>query len=185
MTYERTFRGKDGRAYTIRPLTPEDAERMMAFLAALSPETRYRRFHILMPDPPREDVLRRVGEHVAIPPARGVALVALDDDTIVGSARCQRAHPEDTAAEAAVVVRDDYQGRGIGKHLLLALVEEARARGVRVLYAYIQPDNKRILEMLARAHLPVRTSFEAGAMRVEVLIGPETSHWQQVKRLEM
>ena len=170
MPRHRTFRGKDGHTYTIRALMPEDAERMLDFLAALSPDTRYRRFHIVIPDPPREELLRRVGEHVTVPPARGVALVALDDDKIVGSARCQRARPDDTAAEAAVVVRDDYQGRGIGKQLLLALVEEARARGVRVLYAYIQPDNKRILDMLARAHLPVRTSFEEGAMRVEVLI---------------
>lgn len=168
----RHITGKDGLTYTIRPLTPEDRERMLDFLAALSPETRYRRFHILIPNPPREELLRRVGEHVAIPSERGVALVALDDDTIVGSARCRRAHAEEVAAEAAVVVRDDYQGRGIGKALLLALVDEARARGIQILYAYIQPDNKRILDMLARAHLPVRTSFEEGAMRVEVLLPP-------------
>ncbi len=54
----------------------------------------------------------------------------------------------------------------------MALVEEARARGIQVLYAYIQPDNTRILDMLAQAHLPTRTSFEEGAVRVEVLLPP-------------
>jgi len=37
--------------------------------------------------------------------------------------------------------------------------------------------------MLARAHLLVRTSFEAGAMRVEVLIGPETSEVSQTSEV--
>ncbi len=168
--WPKTFQGKDGRVYAIRPLRPDDTERMIDFLARLSPETRYRRFHIPIPDPPREEMLRSVGEHVAISSERGVALIALDNDQIVGSARCMRAEPDTPDAEAAVVVRDDFQGRGIGKHLLLTLVEEARARGIRTLYAYIQPYNTRILKMLQRAHLPTRTVFDKGAIRVEVEI---------------
>ena len=169
--WPKTFWGKDGRLYTIRPMGPDDTDRMIDFLTRLSPETRYRRFHIPIPDPPREELLRSVGEHIAIPPERGVALVALDNDCIVGSARCVRPTVGDSKAEAAVVVRDDFHGRGIGKQLLLSLVEAARACGIRVLYAYIQPYNTRILDMLRHAHLPTHIVFERGAIRVEVAIG--------------
>ncbi len=166
-TWPKRFRGRDGCEYIIRPIRPDDVERMLDFLAHLSPETRYRRFHMPLPDPPREELLRRVGETVDVPPEKGVALVALVGDTIVGSARCMRAGC-DAEAEAAVVVRDDYQGKGIGTQLLLELVAEARKHGVSTLYAYIQPDNQRILKLLRRAHLPTTTRLEGSALRVDV-----------------
>ena len=163
---------RKGRRVLIRPVRPDDAERMVAFLARLSPETRYRRFHMPVPDPPRRELLRRLGETVDLPPQRGMALIALTDDTIVGSARWVR-EQENASAEAAVVVQDDYQGEGIGSLLLRGLVQTARAAGVTRLYAYVHPDNRRILDLLRRAQLPTSTRLEGPLMRVEV----DISNW--------
>jgi len=118
---------------------------------------------------PEEEVWRRVPEFVNVPPERGGAIVALHGHTIVGSARLMR-EPDAAIAEAAVVVRDDYQGQGIGSRLLEELITLARLLGVRRLFAYVQPDNQRILQLLRRARLPVHTTMESGELRVEVEI---------------
>ncbi len=163
----KRFWTRDGREVIIRPVRPEDASRMVDFLLHLSPETRYRRFHTYLPNLNDESLLERAGETVSVLPERGIALVALVNDEIVGSARCMR-EDETPLAEAAVVVRDDYQQRGIGTQLLLELVNRARRVGITHLYAYIQPDNLRILDILNKANLPTHTRLEDTLLRVEV-----------------
>ncbi len=170
--WPKVFRTRRGLDILIRPLAPDDEERMVEFIGRLSPETRYRRFHIPVPDPPSEQLLRRTGELEGIPPGRGAALVALHAGIIVGSARFAHA-PGQSEAEAAVVVRDDWQGQGIGTRLLAEMAVLARDQGVRVLYAYVQPDNHRILRVIRRAHFPTRVQVEQGLMRVDVLIDRE------------
>jgi len=142
---------------------------MVEFIGHLSPETRYRRFHVPIPDPPHEELLRRIGETVDVPPGQGAALVALHGDQIVGSARFA-CSPGAQEAEAAVVVRDDYQGQGIGTCLLRELAHISWSHGIRVIYAYIQPDNERILRLIRRAQFPLRVQVDGGAMRVDVLL---------------
>lgn len=165
--WPKRFVTRRGRRVVLRPARPDDVPRMLDFLAHLSPETRYRRFHVPIPDPPKEELLARLGETVDVPPDRGVVLVALEGETIVGSARCLK-DPEGTAAEAAVVVRDDYQGEGIGSQLLRELALAACGLGITCLYAYIQPDNVRVLRLLWRARMPTSTRLEGPLLRVEV-----------------
>ena len=167
--WPKVFHTRKGIEVHIRPVRGEDVPRMVDFIGHLSPETRYRRFHVPIPDPPHEELLRRIGETVDVPPERGAALVALHGDAIVGSARFMRA-PGETEAEAAVVVRDDYQGQGIGTRLLAELAALARRQGVKVIYAYVQPDNQRILRVIRRAQFPMRVRVEGGSMRVDVLL---------------
>ena len=168
----KRFWTSDGREVVIRSVRPEDAQRMVDFLLHLSPETRYRRFHTFLPNSNDETLLERAGETVKVPPGRGVALIALVGNDIVGSARCLR-EDHGPVAEAAVVVRDDYQRLGIGTQLLLELVNRARRLGITHLYAYIQPDNRRILDILQKAHLPTTTRLEDMLLRVEVDIRGE------------
>lgn len=49
-------------------------------------------------------------------------------------------------AELTIHVRGDLHGRGIGKTLLDALVDEARRRGIHVLVAGIDADNEASIE---------------------------------------
>jgi len=165
--WPKVFTTRTGLTLTLRPIRPDDAPRLVEFFYALSPETRYRRFHTAVPDLPEEEVWRRVPEFVDVPPERGGAIIALDGETIAGSARAMR-QPDAEVAEAAVVVRDDYQGQGIGSRLLQELITLARLLGIKRLFAYIQPDNRRILQLLQQARLPVRTVLEGGELRVEV-----------------
>ena len=69
------------------------------------------------------------------------AVVALSGRDIVGVARWVRLVDDPAKAEAAVVVGDPLQGKGLGKVLARELADAARARGVRRIQASIMSDN--------------------------------------------
>jgi GNAT superfamily N-acetyltransferase len=59
----------------------------------------------------------------------------------VAVARFVRLAHDPEAAEAAIVVADSYQGRGLGKLLALKLADEAKPRGIRRFTATILGEN--------------------------------------------
>ncbi|GAA2595622.1 ribosomal protein S18-alanine N-acetyltransferase [Dactylosporangium fulvum] len=67
-------------------------------------------------------------------------LVALDDDRVLGYAGLAFA-PPDEAWIQNIGVRKDAQRRGIGRHLLEALLAEAEARGARQVLLEVAVDN--------------------------------------------
>jgi len=58
------------------------------------------------------------------------------------------ADPDLEHAESAVVVRQAVAGQGIGSRLLQHLIDYARQRGIRELYADTLKDNERILKLV-------------------------------------
>ena len=130
----------DGTPVVIRPIRPSDKPALAAAHARLSDESVRRRF--LTPKPRlTSGELRYLTEvdgrdHVAL-----VAALDGSDDRIIAVARSVRLDDDPTAAEAAVVVGDDYQRQGLGRTLGLMLADAARARGIRRLTATTLGDN--------------------------------------------
>jgi GNAT superfamily N-acetyltransferase len=79
------------------------------------------------------------------------------------------------AAEYAAVVEDGRQGRGLGAAMTERLVEVARERGIRCLYALVMPENERMLRLLRGLGLPTRTAHKDGAECVEVNFLPHAT----------
>ena len=69
------------------------------------------------------------------------AVVAVSGPDIVGVARWVRLVDDPEVAEAAVVVGDPLQGKGLGKILARELADSARARRIRRIRASIMSDN--------------------------------------------
>jgi GNAT superfamily N-acetyltransferase len=94
------------------------------------------------------------------------ALIALDDQGIVGVARYGTGPGE--SHDVAVVVADDWQGRGLGTLLIRRLAHIARLRGIATFHATMLGDNIRA-QSLVRA-LSTRTSmrFEGGYIEAEI-----------------
>lgn len=149
---------RDGRSVTVRAVSPRDAAAEQRFVSGLSLDARYFRFHSglrqLAPD-----TLRRMVRN----DARQLALVAEPDlgawdgweqgdgaTPIVADARLVMACDDDTLAEFAVVVADDWQRTGLGRALVERLVDEARARGIRTLHGDVLHDNRAMAALLAR-----------------------------------
>ena len=67
---------------------------------------------------------------------------------IVGVSRYYM-NPQTRSAEFAVIVRDAYQGQGLGQHLMERLIVAARERHVKQLVGQVLRENQRML-MLAK-----------------------------------
>jgi len=88
---------------------------------------------------------------------------------IVGEAYAAVTGDED--AEAAFVVRDSEQHRGIGGALLGAIVGELRLHGVRRLHADTMPGNLPMRALLRHSALPLHERYRDGDVEVTLQIG--------------
>jgi GNAT superfamily N-acetyltransferase len=115
---------RGGRVALVAPLHPDDRQRYLAGVERASPESLYMRF---MAPVSRltESQLRYLLE---VDHRDHEALLAVDERTgdAVGVARFVRLVEAPDAAEAAVLVIDDWQGVGLGTALCRLLAERAR-----------------------------------------------------------
>jgi RimJ/RimL family protein N-acetyltransferase len=137
------WRARDGATLVIRPIRPDDEAREAAFVGDLSPETSYRR--LLSGRKPQPDEIAR---WTHIDGWHEVAFVGVDEalDRIVGAARYVRESESTEAAslaavEFAIVLADDWQGRGLGACLLTRLVRHAREADVATIVGVTLHDN--------------------------------------------
>jgi len=158
----------------IRPIGPDDSERLRESHERLSPETRYRRFLAVKPHLTSADVRYFVDidghDHVALV----ATLPDCDEEPIVGVARFIRIPEEPEVAEVAIVVADALQGRGVGTELIARLAEEAVGRGVRRFRATMLADNlpvHRLFESLAAGPVDRRRVGEISEMEFPLPVG--------------
>lgn len=156
----------DGSTVHLRPIRPDDADRLRTFHAQLSPESVY--FRYFAPYPMLRD--SDVAHLTQVDHVNRVALVATMNGEIVGVSRYERLTDE-AVAEVAFVVRDDLQGHGIGWVLLKHLADAARDRGVRRFVAFVLANNVRMRTLFQDAgYAPVAT-FTDGYITMEFAVG--------------
>ena len=147
---------RDGRRVLLRPVLPQDESTEQAFVMALSPASRYRRFHVgLRALPP--SLLRQLTQvdheaHVALvaQPEAGDGRDEDGDPGIVADARYVRG-PQGTA-EFAVAVADGWQQQGLGRQMLGQLARHAARHGIHTLVGDVLVDNRPMITMLERMH---------------------------------
>jgi GNAT superfamily N-acetyltransferase len=137
---------RDGSSVALRPIEAADRELLEEGFERLSPQSRYRRFFSPVAHLSKRqlDYLTDVDHHdhealVAVDPASG---------GLVGVARFVRTEPG--IAEPAIVVSDDWQGRGLGAQLLDALADRAREEGVECFVAPILAENRGAISLFER-----------------------------------
>ena len=138
------FQLKDGTPVTIRPIRPEDEPLMVKFHETLSERSVYLRYFCSLSLSTRVEHERLVricfGSY-----DRGFALVAdrrnpeTGQHEVLGVGRFSAIHRSE--AEAAVLVSDRWQGRGLGTELLAGVTRVARQEGFRKLVGEILRDN--------------------------------------------
>jgi GNAT superfamily N-acetyltransferase len=133
----------------IRPIARTDRERLAEAFSELSEDTRRRRFGGLASQLGARELDRLTDvdhhEHEAL------AAVAPGDGRIVGVARYIALPDDPGAAEVAIAVDDEWQGRGLGRRLMRRLAERASDEGITRLLAYVGADNRPVLGWIARA----------------------------------
>lgn len=170
--YVETVVLKDETRVVIRPIRPDDAPRLQEGFRHLSPETIYYRFL----EATNEITDEQARQLTTLDYQKEMALVGtiLEGDTehIIGVARYALIGSDDPGvAETAVVVRDDYQGRGLGSLLYVHLIDYARQHGVLRFDAIVHQSNARIMKFIRRSGLDVeREMLEPGIMLVKIYL---------------
>jgi RimJ/RimL family protein N-acetyltransferase len=155
---------RDGAVVRLRPITPEDASRLVALYERLSLDTRYHRFFTAMRRLPPDWARFLAG----VDHRRRLALVAespTDADALIAVARYEPSEEPGTA-EVAFVVEDAWQNRGLGSVLFRALLRAAAANGIRRFRAWVLADNRRMLDMIARFGRVEARTIEQGVVQL-------------------
>jgi GNAT superfamily N-acetyltransferase len=155
-----------GRRVWLRLLEPNDANLIRLFFWRLSSETIYLRF--LSPiKAPANALVKRL---VDIDHHDREALIALDGRGIVGVAR----YGTDSTGshEVAVVVADDWQGRGLGSLLLRRLAHIARLRGIDTFRATMLADNRRAKSLILGLSPKARMRLADGYLEADIPLRP-------------
>jgi RimJ/RimL family protein N-acetyltransferase len=160
---------KDGSRVLVRPVAAQDADRLREAFRRLSPASRYRRFHAPMANLPGP--LLRYLTQVDHRDHEALVGVTADGEDIVGVARFVRHRDDPAAAEVAVTVLDDWQGRGLGRLLLERLADRAREEDVRRFTALVQPENEQAADLLARLG-PVRRAPRDATVQLDIELAP-------------
>ncbi len=160
---------KDGIPVTIRPIRPDDAAHLQDTFDHLSMDTIYQRFHAFKKELPDEEALQLA----TVDYTTRMAFVALTQkngrEIVIGVARYALTDPGNLElAESAVVVQDEYQGRGLGKLLLGRLVRYAKAKGIHRLRGYMQLGNNSMIGLVKSSGIPYQTRFSEGTWEVEI-----------------
>lgn len=164
---------RDGTRVTTRAIRPDDAPRLQAFHAQLSPQSVYLRWlsaHPVLTDEEAAD-LSQVDYHsrMAFVATRPEAAAGASTEAIIGVARYAAAPGEGPgAAEAAVVVADAFQQLGLGTLLLGRLLAYARRQAITTWVAEINAENARMLRFIQRGGLPATRRLESGSWQVRI-----------------
>ena len=149
----------------IRPIRPDDRMRLERSRGRFSDETMRRRF--LSPKPRLTTSELRYLTEVDGKNHFAVVAVLLDDlATIVGVARYIRLAGDPATAEAAIIVADEFQGRGLGKRLAHELADAGRDRGIRRFTASMLTDNKAALALMRTLGDRLESHYEEGHREV-------------------
>lgn len=145
----KTYALDDVSHYLIRPIQPDDRERIIELFNHLSPESRYLRFaHAIskLPDEFLDDILH-------LDYKKEMALVAVITNhsgmqEIVGISRYVTP-PKKSSCEFSLSVSDSHTAHGIGTHLMLDLIAYAKENGLEEMQGYVLSKNLKMLHLVS------------------------------------
>jgi acetyltransferase len=162
---------RDGTDVTIRPIRPEDEPLMVKFHETLSERSVYFRYFHMM-NLGQRTAHERLTRICFIDYDREMALVAERRDAssgereILAVGRLTKIHWSNDA-EVAVLVSDEWQGRGLGTELLARLIQVGRDEKLSRLTADILPDNREIQRVCSQQGFRLRHSPEDEVVKAE------------------
>ncbi|MFD9905157.1 GNAT family N-acetyltransferase [Streptomyces sp. NPDC059063] len=166
---------RDGGTARIRPITADDADRLVSFFEQVSDESKYYRFFAPYPRLSAKDVHRfthhdyvdRVGLAATV---GGEFIATVRYDRIDEHGRPAPAPADE--AEVAFLVQDAHQGRGVASALLEHIAAVARERDIRRFAAEVLPANTKMVKVFTDAGYQQQRSFEDGVVRLELDLEP-------------
>lgn len=169
-----TIVSRRGRSVAVRHIRADDDALLVDLFHQLSEDTRRLRFFSPLPDLPDTIIWREAHRLSDINPLQAAALIATVEEEgrerAIGVARMAIDPNDPTTAEPAIVIRDDYQGEGIGGALFDLLVQVAMVRGLKRLRALSLSENEAVHRMFRRLGLPTESHASRGEMTTVITL---------------
>ena len=166
--FEQVWPLPGGGEYTVRPIHPDDAQMLQEMMGHLSSESRYFRFVSSMVELPPAMLAR----FTLIDYDREMALVAvfkerkagpsgeiIEKERIVGVSR-YITNPDQSSCEFALVVADDFSGKGLGSRLMLSIMDVAREKGLSEIEGLVLTKNPGMLKLMKSLGYTVKAFAE-------------------------
>jgi acyl-CoA hydrolase/N-acetylglutamate synthase-like GNAT family acetyltransferase len=154
----------------LRPVKISDEPIIKDFYYSLSDKSIYRRFLSIRRYLPHKELQKHF---VVIDYTREMAILAIrrneGKDVVAGLA--QYCIVENSlSAEISIVVRDEYQSKGIGSELLSYLVVVAKNQGLHTFTADILPDNLPVFRLIEKLGLKYERKWESGLIHIIIYL---------------
>lgn len=161
----RDVKLRDGRVVHLREMEPADEAEILQAFERIGPDARCRRF--MRPVP--EANVDRLHKALSTLTRDGLGLAATvpaeDGFDIVGTAIYINS-PGGKSCEFAMTVVDAWAGAGLGRVLLGALVEAARANGLAEIEGFVLADNAPMLRLASKLGFQVGRHPDDFGLRV-------------------
>jgi len=175
---------RDGSTAFIRPAEPPDRDELREFFLHLSSESKRRRFFSIAD--PAEALLERQCD--SSNPRVQLTLIVI---RIVGGASriiatASYVARDETSAEVAFAVGDEFQGRGLGGLLLERLALIAARYGFVRFWAVTRLENALMLDTFRRSGFPLHTKVEDECVEIDFSVAQSedsVSHSESRDRL--
>ena len=166
--FEQVWPLPGGGEYTVRPIHPDDASMLQDLVQHLSPESRYFRFVSSITELPPS----MLAKFTLIDYDREMALVAVfkernaaadgqftETERIVGVSR-YITNPDQSSCEFALVIADDFSGKGLGSRLMLSIMDVAREKGLTEMDGLVLANNPGMLRLMKNLGYTVKPFAE-------------------------
>jgi len=158
---------KDGSEVLLRPIKPSDATMKQDLFYSLSKGSVIKRYLGSLKVMP----LKRIWPYVIIDYNNEMVIVGTvregEGESIIAIGSYSRV-PNTDFAEVALVVRDDWQNKGLGTFLFNYLCEIAKKRGLAGFTAWVMMDNNRMMHIFKKSGYPMRYRIEGNLYYVKI-----------------
>ena len=147
MDYLEKWASRSGINLGLRRITPPDAQKLRAFVAEISPTSRYQRFHCDRRTLSQTDASYLADVDFRMHHAFIVCAFYGGREVLVAEARCAALSVNRQCAEYAIAVADPWQRQGIGRRCLERLIDVASQSGYQQLTGDVLPSNHAMLTL--------------------------------------
>jgi acetyltransferase len=169
--YAGTWTAKNNAKVAIRPILPEDEERLVKFHTILSDRSVFLRY--LQPMMFQERVLHeRLARISHEDYNRVISLVAetkddKEENIIIGVVRLSRLHASNEA-RLSILIGDPYQGIGLGGELVRRALDVAKREKIERLSATLTADNQVMQHLFKKAGFNIETTDNVNLLSASI-----------------